>query len=180
MIPLNIWGVWSIQTKRGALDLTPGHQRWLGYTWGDRNSFQKWTPNDDVFLRQHLVSSVSGLLLWPTHQVQGMASFQNHIHSLLGIHVGWALSHRGLLYPVWTGQKTRYINYIIHELTHLFNWVWGTFRPKHIHTFMHHIPKTYLCIEGRSLLNLAFVESFAERVSSKACVLVNYLPWLLK
>jgi len=38
----------------------------------------------------------------------------------------------------------------------------------------------YLCIEGCSLLNLAFVESFAEWVTGKACVLVNYLPWLLK
>lgn len=46
--------------------------------------------------------------------------------------------------------------------------------------FFHHIPQIYLGIEGCSLLNLALVESFAERVYSKASVLVNDLSWLLK
>lgn len=42
------------------------------------------------------------------------------------------------------------------------------------------IPKIYLCVESCSLLNLAFVESFAKRVTNEACILVNYLSWFLK
>lgn len=43
---------------------------------------------------------------------------------------------------------------------------------------MHYL--AYLRIEGRSLLNLTFVKSFAERISNKSSVLVNYFSWLEK
>lgn len=45
MISLDIWGVWSIQTKRGALNLSPRHQRWLRYALWDKNIFHKYTQN---------------------------------------------------------------------------------------------------------------------------------------
>lgn len=50
----------------------------------------------------------------------------------------------------------------------------------HFFSISEHVFTGYLCIEGCSLLNLAFVESFAERVSIKTCVFVHYFPWLLK
>lgn len=48
------------------------------------------------------------------------------------------------------------------------------------HLFNDHITNTYLSVEGRSLLNLALVESFAEWVSIESRVFVRYLPRLLK
>ena len=46
--------------------------------------------------------------------------------------------------------------------------------------FIFYIAGNDLCVEGSRLLNLAFVESCAERVTRKACVFVQHLTWLLE
>lgn len=61
-VPLRIRGVGSIQTKRGALDLTPRHQRRLGYTWGQNKQKMEAQTQDGGFHNDTILCFLSAFV----------------------------------------------------------------------------------------------------------------------